>query len=112
MIGEHGAAGEEQAELQALRDAANETAHEAAQTLGALTDKLAGAAKPGQLVRNRVTAVKRRAVERTRKTMHQASGRARAATNTTSGRVALAGVPTAVVALAAALVLLRRRRRR
>ncbi|HEX6522957.1 MAG TPA: hypothetical protein VF070_23595 [Streptosporangiaceae bacterium] len=112
MIGEQGAGAEEQAELRALRDAANETAHEAAQTLGALTDKLAGAARPGQLVRGKVTAARRRAVESTRQTMHQASGRARAITNTTSGRVALAGVPTAVIALAAALVLLRRRRRR
>ena len=108
----HGAAAEEQAELQALRAAANETAHEAAQTLGALADKFADAAKPGQMVRKRVTEARQRAMESTRQTMHQVTGRTRAVTGTAAGRIALAGVPSGIVVLAAALVLLRRRRRR
>lgn len=112
MIEEHGAAAEERAELQALRDAANETAHEAAQTLGALADKVAGAAKPGQLVRTRVTAARRRAMDSTRQTMRQFTGQTRAVTSTTSGRIALAGVPSGIIVLAAAVIMLRRRRRR
>jgi hypothetical protein len=112
MIGEHGAAAEEGAELQALRDAANQTAHEAAETLGALADKVADASRPGQLIRSKVTVARRRATESTRHTMHQFAGRTRAVTGTTSGRIALAGVPSGIIVLAAALVLLRRRCRR
>ena len=92
---------EEQAQLKELRDQADRTAADAAQTLAELGARLADAAQPGA-VAWRLAAIGRGAAKRAlRKVPGEIAGQRRA------GRVALAAIPA--LAIAAAVFLAYRR---
>jgi uncharacterized membrane protein len=117
------AAKDEQAELRALREAADKSAREAGDTIAALAGKLAEARHPERWLRRYAAVAGHQAVQSTRHALNgagqatrqfpaKARTAGRSAISGTMRRPALAGLPAGAIALVAALVVLRRRYRR
>jgi hypothetical protein len=102
----HGAAAfEERSELLALREEADRTAAEAAQTLADLADRLDLARHPGAVARRLAAGAGGRAVRTARAGLRRIGGPPRAR------RALLAAIPALAVTAAVALALVRQRAR-